>query len=242
MKKITVLLAEDHTIVREGLRGLLQAAEDIQVIGEATNGYQSVREAKRLQPDVVLLDLAMPLLNGLEATRQIAKEVRSTKVLILSAYSDDQHVQEAIDAGATGYLMKGTAATDLLRGIRQISKGKAFFNPPVPSRSMGPWRKTPLDARPAGTKGVTLTSRQTEILQLLAEGYANKQIAEILSISIKTVEKHRQTLMHRLKIHEVATLTRYAVSSGLIESNRLPAGLITSAPPCSGVERHKTKP
>ena len=242
MKQITLLLAEDHTIVREGLRGLLEAAEDIQVIGEATNGLQSVREAKRLQPDVILLDLAMPLLNGVEATRQITREARSTKVLILSAYSDDKHVQEAIDAGAAGYLMKATAAKDLLRAIREISKGNAFYNPPVPARSTDQWRKTPLNARPGGTTGVTLTSRQTEILQLLAEGHANKQVADILSISIKTVEKHRQTLMHKLKIHEVATLTRYAISNGLIESNRLPAGLVTSAPSSSCVESDKTAP
>ena len=131
MKKITVLLSEDHTVVREGLRLLLETQADIQVVGQAANGHESVREAKRLRPDVVVQDLAMPLLNGLGAARQIANEVPSAKVLILSAYSDDQYIEHAIEAGAAGYLMKETVGDDLLRAIREVAKGNAFFSPPI---------------------------------------------------------------------------------------------------------------
>ena len=192
------------------------------------------RETKRLKPDVVLLDLAMPLLNGLEAARQIAKEVPSAKVLILSAYSDDAYIEHAIEAGAAGYLMKETVGNDLLRAIREVAKGNAFFSPPVARRLLKQWQGKFLNGRPVKTKTTLLTSRQTEILQLIAEGYATKQIAGLLSLSIKTVEKHRQDLMNTLNIHNIATLTRYAVSSGVVESNRLPHWSATSAPRATG--------
>jgi len=227
MKKITVLLSDDHTIVRQGLRRLLEAETDIQVLGEAGNGHQSVREAIKLKPDVVLLDIAMPLLNGIEAARQIAKEVPTTKVLILSAYADDAYVEHAVEAGAAGYLMKESAGEDLLRAVREVAKGNAFFSPPVAKRILRQWQEKLPNGGPVKAKAPTLTSRQTEVLQLIAEGYATKQIADMLSLSIKTVEKHRQDLMNMLNIHNIASLTRYAVSSGVVESNRLPA----SAPP-----------
>jgi len=222
MKKITVLLSDDHTVVRKGLRLLLEAEADIQVVGEAANGQQSVRETKRLKPDVVLQDLAMPLLNGLEAARQIVKEVPSTKVLILSAYSDDAYIERAVEAGAAGYLMKETAGEDFLRAIREIASGNAFFSPPVARRLLKQWQDKFPNGSPVKTKTTKLTSRQTEILQLIAEGYVTKQIAGLLSLSIKTVEKHRQDLMNTLNIHNIASLTRYAVSSGVVESNRMP--------------------
>jgi DNA-binding NarL/FixJ family response regulator len=229
MKKITVLLSDDHTVVREGLRLLLETDPDIQVVGEAANGHQSVKEAKRLKPDVVLQDLAMPLLNGLEAARQIAREVPSAKVLILSAYNDDQYIEAAIEAGAAGYLMKETVGNDLLRAIREIAKGNAFFSPPVAKRLLKQWQQKFLNGSPVRTKATMLTSRQTEVLQLIAEGYATKQIADLLTLSIKTVEKHRQDLMNTLNIHNIASLTRYAVSSGVVESNRVPNWSATSA-------------
>jgi DNA-binding NarL/FixJ family response regulator len=228
MKQITVLLSDDHTVVRKGLRLLLEREPDIQVIGEAANGLQSVREAKRLRPDVVVQDLAMPLLNGLEAARQIAKEVPSAKVLILSAYSDDEYIEHAIEAGASGYLMKETAEDDLSRAIREVAKGNAYFSPPVAKRILKQCQKQTLDGRAVGTKAAMLTGRQTEILQLIAEGYATKQIADMLSLSVKTVEKHRQDLMNTLNIHNIATLTRYAVSSGVVESKRMPHSSSTS--------------
>ena len=237
MKKITVLLADDHTVVRKGLRLLLEAETDIQVVGEAANGQQSVREAKRLKPDVVLQDLAMPMLNGLEATRQIGKEVPSAKVLILSAYSDDAYIEHAVEAGAAGYLMKETAGEDLLRAIREIASGNAFFSPPIAKRLLKQWQEKFPNGQPIKSKGVKLTSRQTEILQLIAEGHATKQIAGLLALSIKTVEKHRQDLMNTLNIHNIASLTRYAVSSGVVESNRMPNWSATSATATTAASR-----
>ena len=230
MKTITVLLSDDHTVVREGLRLLLTKEPDIQVVGEAANGRRSVGEAKRLKPDVVVMDIAMPLLNGLEAARQISKEVPSSRVLILSAYSDDAYIEHAIEAGAAGYLMKETAGDDLLRAIREIAKGNAFFSPPVARRLLKQWQEKSLNGGTVRTMSTMLTSRQTEILQLIAEGYATKQIADLLALSIKTVEKHRQDLMNTLNMHNIATLTRYAVSSGVVESKRLPNRSEASAP------------
>jgi len=222
MKKITVIIADDHTLLREGMRLLLEKETDIQVVGEAADGQQSVREAKRLKPDVVVQDLAMPLLNGFGAARQIAKEVPGTKVLILSAYNDDQYIDHAIEAGAAGYLMKETVGDDLVRGIREVSSGNAFFSPAVAKRLLKQRQGRSFEESSVATKATILTGRQTEILQLIAEGYANKQIAGMLSLSIKTVEKHRQDLMNTLNIHNIASLTRYAVSSGVVESNRIP--------------------
>ena len=222
MKKITVLLCDDHTVVRAGLRLLLETADDIEVVGEVENGRRVVPETKRLLPDVVLLDLSMPLLNGMEAARQIAREVPAAKVLILSAFSDDQYVQHAVEAGVAGYLMKETAGNDLLQAVREVARGNAYFSPPVARRLLKRSQEMFLNGGPIRTKATTLTSRQTEILQLIAEGHANKQISAVLTISIKTVEKHRQELMNKLDIHNIASLTRYAVSVGVVESNRLP--------------------
>ncbi len=217
MKKISVLLCEDHTVVREGLRCVLEAAEDMQVLGEAENGHESVREAQRLLPDVVVMDMAMPLLNGAEAARQITKKIPSTKVLILSGYRDDQHLTRALEAGASGYLVKEKAAKHLLLAIREVQRGNSFFDPPLTKDLVTQMCKGLFGARVAQPH-ITLTSRETEVLQLVAEGYANKQIAGVLSISVKTVEKHRMTLMQRLDIHDVATLTRYAVCRGIVEN------------------------
>jgi DNA-binding NarL/FixJ family response regulator len=220
MKKITVFLSDDHAIFREGLRMLLQATDDIEVVGEAENGQKALREAKRLQPDVVLMDIAMPLLNGMEAARQIMREIPTTRVLILSTYSDDQHVHQAVTAGAAGYLMKETASKDLLHAIREARKGNAFFSPPIARRLLHHLQNhDPETGTPAARQ---LTSRQTEVLQLIAEGYSSKQIAGLLCLSIKTVEKHRGALMGKLDIHEIATLTRYAIFTGIIESGRGP--------------------
>ena len=224
MKTIRVLLVDDHAVVRAGLKALLEAAADMQVIGEAENGQQAVREAERLRPDVVLLDLAMPVLNGVGAARQIAERAPDAKVLILSSYSDAQYVREAIKAGVAGYLVKESAADVLLEAVRETDRGGAFFSPAIPLCLLKEcWGSS--GERP-GT--ATLSERQAEVLQLIAEGYCNKQIADVLFISIKTTEKHRQSLMIKLGIHKTAVLTRYAVSSGIVEVNRLP---ICSAPP-----------
>jgi DNA-binding NarL/FixJ family response regulator len=212
MKKITVFLSDDHPIFREGLRLLLETTGDIEVVGEAENGQLAVGETVRLQPDVVLMDIAMPLPNGVEATRRIAREVPAARVLMLSTYHDLYHVQQAVQAGAAGYLMKHTASKDLLLAIREISQGRDFFNPPIARRALQKWRKQ--GAKSKNSPGVLLTNRQTEVLHLIAEGHSSREIAGLLSLSMKTIEKHRQSAMDRLDIHEIATLTRYVLSSG----------------------------
>ena len=204
MAKITVMLAEDHTIVRQGLRILLEAEKDLSVVGEADNGRQAVQMAKRL-------------LNGLEATRQISKQIPKSKVVILSSYSDDEYVQQLTAAGATGYLIKTTASQDLVMAIREAKKGNAFFSPTISKRLIEHYRQAVARGEPVKKGRGRLTSREMEVLQLIAEGHHNKQIAEKLFISIKTVEKHRQQLMNKLEIHEVAGLTRYAITKGFIE-------------------------
>jgi DNA-binding NarL/FixJ family response regulator len=219
MKPITVLLSDDHTIVRQGLRLLLDAAADIQVVGEAENGRQAVAETERLLPDIVLLDFAMPILNGVEATRQIIKALPAAKVLILSSYSGAQHVRQAIEAGAAGYVMKETAGNELLDAIREVHIGNAFFSPLLLKSLFQ--RHQASNSRAQPTNGARLSIRQMEILQLIAEGYVTKQIAALLAITKKTVEKHRQALMDKLDIHGIADLTRYAYSCGVVEINRV---------------------
>jgi DNA-binding NarL/FixJ family response regulator len=218
MERIRVLLAEDHTIVREGLRALLEAQSDIEVVGEAQTGRQAVQLAKRLCPDVVVMDIAMPRLNGLEATRRILKAVRATKVLILSGYSDDEYIRQAVLFGAAGYLIKQASADSLSRAIREVQKGNTFFSPPIANRLHGLDLESPDECGVRKKKRATLSSREVEVLQLIAEGRANKQIATELDISIKTVEKHRQHLMSKLDLHDTAGLTRYAIAAGIIES------------------------
>jgi len=218
MKRITVLLADDHMIVREGLRALLEAEGDIEVVGEAQTGRQAIQLAKRLRPSVVVMDIAMPLLNGLEATRRILKAVSNTRVLILSAHGDDEYIRQAIMLGAAGYLIKQTSADLLSRAIREVQKGNTFFSPSIANRLHSLSVESP-DGRPVlKTRNTALTSRELEVLQLVAEGKANKQVARELGISIKTVEKHRQHLMSKLDLHDTAGLTRYAISAGIIES------------------------
>ncbi len=218
MERITVLLAEDHTIVREGLRALLNAQSDIEVVGEAQTGRQAIQLAKRLRPDVVVMDIAMPLLNGLEATRRILKAVRATKVLILSGYSDDEYIRQAVLFGAAGYLIKQASADSLSSAIREVQKGNTFFSPPIANRLHGLYLESPDECGVLKKRGAALSSREVEVLQLIAEGQANKQIAAELGISIKTVEKHRQHLMSKLDLHDTAGLTRYAIAAGIIES------------------------
>jgi len=216
---ITVLLAEDHMIVREGLRSILEAEGDIQVIGQAQDGRQAVELAKTLLPAVIVMDIAMPRLNGLEATRQILKFAPATRILILSAHSDDAYVEQVMSMGAAGYLIKQTSLLILAKAIRAASKGNTFFSPSIAKRLRDKDNR-PLDREGLHSKKIAvLTSREVEVLQLIAEGKANKETAAELGISIKTVEKHRQALMEKLNIHDIASLTRYAISAGIIESS-----------------------
>jgi DNA-binding NarL/FixJ family response regulator len=217
MKCITVLLAEDHTIVREGFRKLLESESDIEVVGEAQTGRQAVELTKKLRPAVVVMDIAMPLLNGLEATRQIHKAFPATKVVILSAHNDDAYVEQAIAIGAVGFLLKQTSSHDLSNAIREVQKGNTFFSPSIAKRLHD--QKMPAGNGALRKKVARLSSRELEVLQLIAEGKANKETAAELGISIKTVEKHRQNLMAKLNIHEISGLTRYAIGAGIIESS-----------------------
>jgi DNA-binding NarL/FixJ family response regulator len=219
MKPITVLLAEDHMIVREGFRKMLELEPDVQVVGEAQDGRQAVALVKKLRPAVVLMDIAMPLLNGLEATRQVLKAVPSTKVIMLSAHGDDAYGSTATEAGALGFLLKQTSAHDVCRAIREVHKGETFFSPSVSRRRDRLHPGAPDRAGRRRPQAASLTSREMEVLQLIAEGKANKETAAELGIGMKTVEKHRQHLMEKLDIHDTAGLTRYAISAGIIESS-----------------------
>jgi DNA-binding NarL/FixJ family response regulator len=218
MKRITVLLAEDHQIVREGFRSLLKHEADIEVVGEAANGRQAVQLTRKLHPAVVVIDIAMPSLNGLEATRQIRKEAPDTKVLILSAHSDDAYVEQAAALGAAGFLLKQTSSDSLALAIRELDKGKTFFSPAVAKRVRDQSQKA-MQRGENRKKGNQLSSREVEVLQLIAEGKPNKQVASELGVSFKTVDKHRQHLMSKLNIHDVAGLTRYAIAEGIIEND-----------------------
>ncbi len=220
MKTIAVVLAEDHLIVREGLRALLNSESDIEVVGEADTGRKAVELTRMLRPAVVVMDIAMPGLNGLEATRQILQSGTSTKVLILSAHSDDAYVEHVMELGASGYLVKQTAAHVLPEAIRAVSKGGTFFSPSISKRREAGKNQIPgMSRTKSPVKPAKLTAREMEVLQLIAEGKANKQTADELNISIKTVEKHRQSLMEKLNIHDTAGLTRYAIAAGVIESS-----------------------
>ena len=213
MKRISVLLAEDHMIVREGFRKMLELENDFEIVGEAQDGRKAVALAKKLHPDVVLMDIAMPLLTGLEATRQIIKDFPAAKVLMLSAHSDDAYVKNATDSGAMGFLLKQTSAHDVCRAIREVQMGKTFFSPSISKRLDHQNKKSPDRNGLIKKKISELTSREMEVLQLIAEGKANKQTASELGIGIKTVEKHREHLMEKLDIHDTAGLTRYAILS-----------------------------
>ena len=219
MKRITVLLAEDHTIVREGFRKMLELEKDLQVVGEAQDGRQAVALAKKLRPDVVLMDIAMPLLNGLEATRQVLKALPATKVVILSAHNDDAYVKNATDFGAVGFLLKQTSSHVVCEAIREVQKGKTFFSPTVARRLHQLDGKSLDRAGRPQPRNIRLSSREMEVLQLIAEGKANKETAAELGISMKTVEKHRENLMSKLDVHDTAGLTRYAISAGIIENS-----------------------
>ncbi len=213
MRPISILLAEDHAVVREGLRAYLSAAEGIAIAGEAADGRTAVELAARLRPAVVLMDVGMPRLNGIEATRQILLDNPAARVLALSARSDDEAVARMIAAGARGFVEKQSPGETLLQAIRELAAGRDFFSPAITRRLL---RMGQL-AAPAGARRSVLTPREEQVLQLVAEGAPNKQIAAELGISIKTVDKHRQQLMAKLGIHDTAGLTRYAILSGAVE-------------------------
>jgi DNA-binding NarL/FixJ family response regulator len=217
-KKISVLIGDDHAIVRQGLCALLIADGGFSIAGEASNGHQAISLAASLRPDVILLDIAMPELNGIEAARQILGKQPSTRIIMLSAHNEDEYVTRTLEVGVRGFLEKQTSAEILTKAIRTVVGGQPFFSPTI-LRRMQSINSRLLDREgQAVVNGKRLTLRESEVLQLVAEGAANKQIASALGISIKTVEKHRQHLMDKLNIHETAGLTRYAIATGVIES------------------------
>lgn len=218
MKKISLLLAEDHMILREGLRKILEIEADFHVVGEAQDGREAVTLAQKFCPAVILMDISMPLLNGLEATRQIIKLLPATRVLMLSSHYEDAYITNAIESGVAGYLLKQNSSREVAQAIRDVYQGKTFFSPSLAKR-IDDLHGQSFD-RTGNIKKhvVSLTSREMEVLQLIAEGKANKETAIQLGIGIKTVEKHREHLMKKLDIHDTAGLTRYAMSIGVIES------------------------
>ncbi len=215
MAKLRIVLGDDHTLLRHGLRKIIEERADWEVVAEAGDGRSAVRQALDLQPDVVILDIGMPLLNGIEATRQIAKRLPSTAVLILSMHAQEAYVTQALHAGAKGYLLKDSAGTELIDGIAAVSVGKSFFSPAV--------AKVMLDdyVRHLADKGIVdrydaLSEREREIFQLVAEGHSNKGIADLLSVSPATVETHRAHILQKLDVHNTAELVLYAVRRGVI--------------------------
>ena len=216
MKKITVLVADDHIVVRQGFRKMLDSEADLEVVGEVADGKRAVAMSIKLRPDVILMDITMPRLNGLEATRQILKVLPTTKVLILSAHNDDVYVQNASESGASGFLFKQTSAQKLCHSIREIHKGKTCFSHAITNSDRV---NRQFSAQARMRRVAKFTSREMKVLQLIVEGNANKEAAAELGIGIQTVEKHREHIMRKLGIHDIAGLTRYAINAGIIESS-----------------------
>lgn len=218
MPPLKVLIADDHEIVRRGLRALLEAERDCQVVGEAADGRQAVQMTKDLKPDVVVLDIGMPSLNGLEATKQILKERPDTKVLILTMHDADAVIREVIDAGARGYILKTDAGRDLATAVDMLRNNKTYFTSRVAQMILAGFLNRDPHPADAASDGVRLTPRQREIVQLLAEGKSSKEIAVALQLSVKTAETHRANIMRRLDCHSVSEVVRYAIRNNIIEA------------------------
>ena len=215
MRRIRIMLADDHTVVRQGLRKLLEERSDWEVIAEAGDGREAVRLAEQHKPDVAILDVAMPLLNGIEATRQIARRVPGTRVLVLSMHADEAYVTQILQAGATGYLLKDSADVDLLKAVEEAAQGRSFFSPAIARVMLDDY------VRQLADKGITdryesLSEREREIFQLIAEARTNKEIAALLNVSPSTVETHRAHIMEKLDLHSAAEIVLYAVRRGVI--------------------------
>jgi len=215
MKKVRILLADDHIVMRTGLRTLLERQPNLEVVGETENGRETVALAASLRPDVVVMDVGMPVLNGIEATQTIVTQYPTVAVVILSMHADESYVMRALKAGARGYLLKDSAAADLIGAIQAISQGKSFFSPKV-SRILAEDYVRVLKQKGAVDTYDLLTSREREILQLLAEGKTNKEVATALNISPYTVETHRSHILQKLNLHNSAELVLYAVRKGII--------------------------
>jgi DNA-binding NarL/FixJ family response regulator len=216
MKPIRIVLADDHALVRAGIRALAQNIAGVEVVAEAVDGRQALASIKTHQPDIVLMDISMAGLNGLEAAARVAKDFPNTRVIILSAHSNEEYVCQALRAGAAGYLLKDAGTSELDLAIKSVARGETYLSPAVSKHVIADYLR-----RTGGETGSLeiLTPRQREILQLIAEGQTTKQIAHTLHISVKTVETHRMQLMERLDIHDVAGLVRYAIRMGLVKTD-----------------------
>ena len=212
---IRILLADDHTLVRQGLRRILEEHPDWQVVAESHYGRDAVRQALALRPDIAILDIGMPELNGIEAARQIAKRLPSVRILMLSMHADEVHITRAVQAGACGYLLKDSADVDLVKAVTATAQGTSFFSPAAAAIMLADYRRS-LTERGAGDRYETLSEREREILQLVAEGRSNKAIADLLCISPATVETHRAHVLEKLDLHNVAEIVLYAVRRGII--------------------------
>ena len=211
MKRTRILLVDDHAVVRQGFKMLLDAQPDMEIVGEASNGREAVETAEALRPDVVVMDVAMPELNGIEATRRLTASTPHTRVIALSMHKDSVYVREILRAGARGYLLKDSGAEDLVSAIRAVAKGESYLSPAVSNAVLDDYRKhvtNPIDL---------LTSREREVLQMLAEGKTNKEIAGVLNLSVYTVDAHRGRIMEKLNLHSINDLVRFAVRNGIIE-------------------------
>lgn len=215
MKKIRILIADDHGIVRKGLRLQLEQNNEFEVVGEATEGREAVRMAEELVPDVVIMDIAMPNLNGIQATTQVVKKNPQIGVIILSMYSDETYLMRTLAAGAKGYLLKDSADVDLHRAVQVVAQGKPFFSPAIADTLLEDYMRQ-LQQRGLQDSYDLLTEREKEILQLLAEGKSNKDVAGILNLSTNTVETHRTRIMQKLDLHSTAEIVLYAVRKGII--------------------------
>ena len=215
MSNIRVLLADDHEMVRKGLRSILDAEADLEVIGEAKDGREALKEAKRLLPDIVVMDITMPGLNGLDATRQLKKQFPQMPIVVLSMHTEKEYVLEVLRAGASGYVVKQAAPAELTSAIRAAQRGEAFLSPAVSKKLVGEYVRQ-AEAAEDREPHDGLTAREREVLQLIAEGHSNKEIAKLLFISVKTVETHRAHLMAKLDRHNVTDLTEYAIGKGMV--------------------------
>jgi len=220
MASFRILLADDHEVVRKGLRALLEEQSGWEVVAEATDGREAVEKATKLKPDVVVIDIAMPSLNGLEAVRQIVRAVPQAKILVLTMYDSDPLIQQVLRAGARGYLLKSDAGRDLVSAIDALRRNKTFFTPKVSQMVLeGYLDKSSLNAESSADSSddsLRLTSRQREIVQLLAEGKSSKEVAAVLGLSVKTAETHRANIMKKLDCHSVTELVRFAIRNHII--------------------------
>jgi DNA-binding NarL/FixJ family response regulator len=213
--KIKILIADDHTLFRKGICALLEDEQDMVIVGEAENGREAVRLVSSLRPDVVLMDIAMPLLNGLEATRQIKHEHPSTRVLVLTMYDHEEYFRQMLEVGASGYIIKRAAATEMVSAIRAVYNDEAVLSPAITRLLLEDYLNR--EAHKEESDPLALSSREREVLQLIAEGMTSREIAQILSLSIKTVQSHRTSLMQKLDLHDRGDLIKYAIQKKIIE-------------------------